>query len=91
MPANKKNIINDIYKKIGISNRYSKLLLDDTLSILINLLKDYKIVKIKNFGTFKVLEKKERIGRNPKTREIFKISPRKTVSFKSYSSIKDRH
>lgn len=90
MPANKKNITNNIYSKIGISNDYSKQLLNDTLSIIINLLKKYKIVKIKNFGTFKVLKKNERFGRNPKTQETFKISSRKTVSFKSSSSIKDK-
>ena len=90
MPANKKNITNNIYSKIGISNDYSKQLLNDTLSIIINLLKKYKIVKIKNFGTFKVLKKNERIGRNPKTQETLKISSRKTVSFKSSSSISSK-
>ena len=36
---------------------------------------------IKNIGSFKVLDKKERLGRNPKTLETFKIKERKSVSF----------
>ena len=37
--------------------------------------------KLKNFGTFKILNKNERIGRNPKTKEIHIIKKRKTISF----------
>ena len=39
------------------------------------------IVKIHNFGTFKVKKKKERIGRNPKTKENVVISSRNVISF----------
>jgi integration host factor subunit alpha len=39
-------------------------------------------VKISGLGTFKILNKKERIGRNPKTGESAVISARRTVSFK---------
>ena len=39
------------------------------------------IVKIHNFGTFKIKSKKSRIGRNPKTKEEVMISARNVVSF----------
>ena len=38
---------------------------------------------LKNIGTFKLIEKKEREGRNPMTGERFIISERKTVVFNS--------
>ena len=34
-------------------------------------------LNLKNFGSFKILKKKERLGRNPKTKEEFIISARK--------------
>ena len=39
-------------------------------------------LNLKNIGTFKLVHKNERIGRNPKTKKEYKISPRKTISFK---------
>ena len=36
---------------------------------------------LKNIGSFKILNKSERIGRNPKTGEDFIIKKRKSVSF----------
>ena len=40
-----------------------------------------KIVKIHNFGTFKLKRKNARIGRNPKTKEDVMIAPRNVISF----------
>ena len=40
-----------------------------------------KIVKIHNFGTFKLKRKNARIGRNPKTKEDVMIASRNVISF----------
>ena len=45
-------------------------------------------IKISSFGTFKVINNKERIGRNPKTKIEAKISSRKVVKFKPSSFVK---
>jgi len=39
-------------------------------------------VKISGLGTFKILDKKERMGRNPRTGEPAVISARRVVSFR---------
>ena len=41
----------------------------------------YGKFKLKNIGSFRLLLKKERKGRNPKTQEEFVISKRKVISF----------
>jgi len=38
-------------------------------------------VKLSGFGTFKILNKKSRIGRNPKTKVEYQIKARKVVTF----------
>jgi len=85
----KKEIINSIYMRIGFSKRISSNLLDDTIEILINNLKKNKKVKISNFGTFTLREKKSREGRNPKTKEKKIISQRKVILFKPSIVFKD--
>jgi nucleoid DNA-binding protein len=60
------------------------------ISIIISGLKKRENIKIKNFGTFKKNLKKSRIGRNPKNNEIFEVTERKNISFKSSKYLKDK-
>ena len=48
-----------------------------------------KQVKIAKFGTFTLRKKKERIGRNPKTKEEKIISERNVVLFKPSKELKE--
>ena len=47
-------------------------------------------IKIQSFGTFEVIDKKQRVGRNPKTKVEAKIMARKVVKFKSSLLINKR-
>ena len=84
----RKKLYNKIYKTIGFSKNFSSKIVDDFFEILINELIKSNKVKITSFGTFKVINKKERIGRNPKTKVEAKISSRKVVAFKPSALIK---
>ena len=75
--------------RIGFSKKISSNLLDDTITILINNLKKNKKVKISNFGTFTLREKKSREGRNPRTKEKKIISQRKVILFKPSKVFKE--
>ena len=67
MNYTKSDISKQITNKIGVSHRYSDKLTEDLVEIIKNIVKE-KDLNIKNFGTFKILIKKERIGRNPKNK-----------------------
>ena len=85
----KKDLINQIYMQIGFSKQISESLIDDFLSLFVeNLIKEKKI-KLSKFGTFSIREKKERIGRNPKTKENKIIKARKVVLFKPSKEFKE--
>tara|TARA_B100000579_G_scaffold117354_1_gene94157 strand:+ start:1649 stop:1945 length:297 start_codon:yes stop_codon:yes gene_type:complete len=84
----KKNIINSIYMQIGFSKKISENLLEDLLILIIENLKKNKKVKISNFGTFTVRNKKSRIGRNPITKEEKVISKRNVILFKPSKDFK---
>ena len=85
----KKDLINQIYMQIGFSKQISESLIDDFLFLFVeNLIKEKKI-KLSKFGTFSIREKKERIGRNPKTKENKIIKARKVVLFKPSKEFKE--
>jgi len=84
----KKDLEEEIHFNFGIPNPLSEKILNSFFEIIIEgLLRDGE-VKISNFGKFKILHKKARIGRNPKTKEEFNISKRKVVTFYPSLSIK---
>ena len=84
----KKEIVNSIYMKLGLSKRILDIVLEDILNIIFENLKKNKKVKISNFGTFEVRHKRQRSGRNPKTKENKIISARNVVLFKPSKEFK---
>jgi len=86
----RKNLSNKIYKVLGFSKNRSRKIVDDFFETLVSELIKSNRVKISSFGTFKVINKKERIGRNPKTKVEAKISPRKVVKFKPSIFFKEK-
>ncbi len=86
----RKNLSNEIYKVLGFSKNLSRKIVDDFFETFVSELIKSNRVKISSFGTFKVINKKERIGRNPKTKIEAKISPRKVVKFKPSMFIKEK-
>jgi len=77
---NKSEIIKELSNQKGYSINLSKKLINDLLDSMILCLSSGEI-NLKNFGSFKLIEKKQRLGRNPKTKEEFIISARKSVKF----------
>ena len=84
----RKDLSNKIYHNIGFSKNFSSGIVDNFFESLISELIISNKIKISSFGTFKVINKRERIGRNPKTKIEAKISPRKVVKFKPSSFVK---
>ena len=85
----KKDIVNAIYMQIGYSKKISETLLEEFFEILLFNLIKYKQVKLSKFGTFSLKYKKERIGRNPNTKEVAIIEARKIISFKASKELKN--
>ncbi len=77
---NKKDLINNLSISTGLSKNLSKKIVSDLILIMINNLKEGGLI-LKNIGSFKIINKKQRLGRNPKTKEEFLISARRAVSF----------
>ena len=75
-------VINHINESIGLSKRESKVFFETMIDLIIESLEKKSEVKIVNFGIFRIRKKKNRIGRNPKTKVEVMISARNVVNFK---------
>ena len=56
----KKDIIRNIFLKVGLSSLYSSKIVNDIIKILISDLKLNKKIIIKNFGSFSLVKKKKK-------------------------------
>ena len=78
----RKDLSIKIYKNLGFSKNLSSKIVDNFFETLISEIIKSNKIKISSFGTFSTLNKKERVGRNPKTKIEVKIFSRKVVKFK---------
>ena len=85
----KKDLVNLVYMQLGFSKQISENLIEEFFSLISLNLKEQKKIKISKFGTFSLRGKKQRIGRNPKTREEKKISKRNVILFKASKEFKE--
>ena len=85
----KKDLVNLVYMQLGFSKQISENLIEDFLSTIVSNIKQEKKLKLSKFGTFSIREKKPRIGRNPKTKEVKMISSRDVVLFKASKEFKE--
>tara|TARA_B100000123_G_C25589224_1_gene366316 strand:- start:389 stop:676 length:288 start_codon:yes stop_codon:yes gene_type:complete len=76
----KEDFIKSLSLNKGFSNLLSKKIIEELLETLSILIKNNDLI-LKNIGSFRIIEKKERMGRNPKTKENYIIKKQKSLSF----------
>jgi nucleoid DNA-binding protein len=86
MGFGKKDVVKNISSKALFSSKTSSLVLEVFLSF-IKQNKRHQI-KISKFGTFYLHKSPARIGRNPKTKEEFKILASEKLAFKASKKVK---
>jgi DNA-binding protein HU-beta len=86
---NKAEFISMVAAKAGTSKKDSDANLDAILAVITENLAKGEDVPFIGFGTFKVVERPERTGRNPGTGASIKIPATKAVTFKVGAKLKE--
>lgn len=86
----RKDLAKVIHEKMGFSQRSAGDLVDELFYFVKQALLNDELVKLVHFGTFKVMKKESRIGRNPQTGEAMEISKRRMVSFKPSKELREK-
>ncbi len=79
----REEIADAMKNEFGFNRKQCLYIVNDIIDIIIEGLQCDKIVKIHNFGTFKISNKKSRVGRNPKTKEEYNITSRNVVTYRA--------
>ena len=84
----KADIISRMAEGAGITKAQADKALDNLLETITEGLKDGGKVVFVGFGTFSVVERKARTGRNPRTGEVIQIPESKAVKFTPSEGLK---
>ncbi len=86
----KKDIVLKITDTTGIKQVDVKTIVQATFDVIVESLMRNEKVELRNFGVFKIKERKARFGRNPRTGQSVPVPPRKVVVFKPGLEMKDK-
>lgn len=85
----KGELVQKVAESADLTNAQAKIAVDTVFDQIVNSLKKKQDVVIVGFGTFSVVKRNARTGRNPKTGEPIKIKAKKSPKFKAGKSLKD--
>jgi DNA-binding protein HU-beta len=86
---NKTELINAVAEKAGLTKVDAKNALDAVVAAVSDALAKGDKVSLVGFGTLSVVEKGERTGINPRTKESITIAARKVVKFKQGAELSE--
>jgi nucleoid DNA-binding protein len=78
----KKDIILKVADETKLKQIDVKLVVQKTFDCIVEALVRGEKIELRNFGVFKIKQRKSRTGRNPRTGEAVPVPPRKVVVFK---------
>ncbi|MEK8024091.1 MAG: HU family DNA-binding protein [Candidatus Hydrogenedentota bacterium] len=87
---NKAELIDRVREKTGMPRRLARQAVESFVEAVKRSLKSGKDVHIVGFGTFKVLSRGPRRGRNPRTGELISVPAKKAVKFSPGKDFKER-
>lgn len=79
-----------VCQQLGTARPDASAIIETILSTVSTALARGEEVKLSGFGAFELRDKAARTGRNPKTGEEARITPRRVLVFKASPVLKDR-
>jgi nucleoid DNA-binding protein len=86
----KKDIILKVSDETNLKQIDVKKVVQKTFDCIVDALARGEKIELRNFGVFKIKQRKSRTGRNPRTNQVIPVPPRKVVVFKSGLEMKQR-
>jgi len=86
----KRELVQKLAQRLDINRKEAKLIVDTIIEEIEEALTRGEKVQIRGFGFFSVREHEGFKCKNPRTRKVFVVPPRKVPHFKTAKEMKDR-
>ncbi|MFO7810723.1 MAG: HU family DNA-binding protein [Candidatus Delongbacteria bacterium] len=84
------DIIKKVHEITGLSYKETGSVINNSIEVIKESLKEDFVIELRGFGTFKVVERAARIAYKPKGREKLEIPAKKVPVFKAVKSLKEK-
>jgi len=86
----REHLVNILKRKTGATRKEANDIVDLFFTTIKDALKDGDRIELRGFGSFCLRSYDDRIGRNPKTGEEIKITPKKKPFFKAGKELREK-
>lgn len=86
---NKAELVEEVVRQTGLANRACKQTVDAVISTITDSLAKREKITLVGFGSFKVITRKSRRGRNPQTGEKIQIPTKEVPRFVPGKNLKE--
>ncbi|MDD5561222.1 MAG: integration host factor subunit beta [Candidatus Omnitrophica bacterium] len=86
----KKDIVLKVSDETNLKQIDVKKVVQRTFDCIVEALIRGERIELRNFGVFKIKQRKSRTGRNPRTNQVIPVPPRKVVIFKAGLEMKQK-
>ncbi len=87
---NKAELAEEVSSETGLTKKASREAVDAMTSVITDVLAREEKVTLVGFGTFQVMERKGRRGRNPQTGETIQIPAKKVPRFRPGKGLREK-
>ena len=86
---NKRDLVDVVANKTGLTKTDVQKVVDETIHTIVSYV-SHESIRLEPLGTFRLVERSARIGRNPKTNEPINIPAKIAMGFKASKSAEDK-
>lgn len=87
---NKAELVEEVVNETGLTRRTAREAVNTVTSVITDALARGEKVTLVGFGTFKVMERKARTGRNPQTGQTIQIPAKKAPKFRPGKGLREK-
>jgi len=87
--VNKAELVEEVSNQTGLTKKTSREAVDVITSVVTDALVGGEKVTLVGFGTFQIMERKARTGRNPQTGGIIQIPAKKVPKFRPEKDLRE--
>jgi integration host factor subunit beta len=85
----KANLVEEVLRLGYLTRRDGEVIVDTIFESVIGALKSGDKIEIRGFGSFRIRQRKPRLGRNPKTGEKVEVPAKRVPYFKPSKELRD--
>lgn len=87
---NKAELVNEVSGKTGLTKKQTQNVIDAVVETIGDILSRGEKVTLVGFGTFQIVSRKAKVGRNPQTGQTIQIPAKKVPKFRPGKRLREK-